>query len=113
MTYPRKTLKSTTVKTASPLGQRRAAASKNMITDQLQTTKDTGRYDAFDLNGNQLTTTYLKFGPSQITSFEALILRNGLSTCYFLEDKPGLEPVLDGAIEELVEMTRDAQEPDR
>lgn len=113
MAYPQETFRATKVDTTSLLGQRRAATSKNMITHQLQQLKDTGRYDAFNLKWQPI---YEKL-PEAWPIWDHLFWDSDIGkwiegACYFLEGQSRPDSVIDGAVKELVDMIRSAQEPD-
>ncbi|KAF3045458.1 hypothetical protein E8E12_005741 [Didymella heteroderae] len=113
MAYPQETFKSTRVDTTSLLGQRRAAASANMITYQLQILKDTGRYRAFDLKWQPTYDKVPEVWPIADHLFWDSDIGKWIEgACYFLEGEPTPDPAIDDAIKELVEMIRRAQQPD-
>ncbi|KAJ8112128.1 hypothetical protein OPT61_g5436 [Boeremia exigua] len=113
MAYPQEIFRSTKVEAASLLGRRRAAASTNMISYQLQTLKDTGRYDAFNLKWQPIYNKTPEFWPIADHLFWDSDIGKWIEgACYFLEGQDNPDPVIDGAIKELVEMIRSAQQSD-
>jgi len=113
MAYPQETFQWTRLDTTSLLGQRRAAASSNMITYQLQILKDTGRYDAFNLKWQPIYDKVPDFWPIADHLFWDSDIGKWIEgACYFLTAESNPDPVIDGAVKELVDMVRSAQQPD-
>jgi DUF1680 family protein len=113
MAYPQETFKWTYLKTTSLLGQRRAAASANMITYQLEILKKTGRYDAFDMKWQPIYDKVPEFPPIADHLFWDSDIGKWIEgACYFLTGESNPDPTIDSAIRELVDMIRTAQQPD-
>lgn len=113
MAYPQDTFMRTCVDTTSLLGQRRAAASANMVTYQLRILKDTGRYDAFNLKWQPIYNKVPEFWPIADHLFWDSDIGKWIEgACYFLTGESNPDPVIDGAVKELVEMIRTAQQTD-
>ncbi|KAF1933965.1 glycoside hydrolase family 127 protein [Didymella exigua CBS 183.55] len=113
MAYPQETFRFAHVDATSLLGQRRAAASASMITYQLQILKDTGRYDAFSLKWQPIYDKVPEYWPIADHLFWDSDIGKWIEgACYFLQGESNPNPVVDGAIKELVEMIRRAQQPD-
>lgn len=113
MTYPQEGFKTTKVEVKSLLGQRRAAAARNMILHQLQTLKDTGRYDAFTLKWQPIYDKVPEFWPIADHLFWDSDIGKWIEgACYFLEGEREPDQAIDGAIKELVHRIRSAQQKD-
>lgn len=111
MAYPQETFRSTRLGSHSLLGRRCEAAAANMIARQLEILKETGRYDAFRLKWHPIYNKEPWPIPDHLF-WDSDIGKWIEGACYFLETQSKPDPVIDGAIKELVEMIRQAQEPD-
>lgn len=113
MAYPQETFIFTHVEATSLLGERRAAASANMITYQLQILKDTGRYDAFNLKWQPIYDKVPEAWPIADHLFWDSDIGKWIEgACYFLQGESSPDPVIDCAIKGLVETIRSAQQSD-
>src|SRR5690242_7234680 len=84
-----------------------------MILHQLQTLKDTGRYDAFTLKWQPIYERVPEFWPIADHLFwDSDIAKWIEGACYFLEGQREPDQVIDGAIKELVQRIRSAQQKD-
>ncbi|OAL55112.1 DUF1680-domain-containing protein [Pyrenochaeta sp. DS3sAY3a] len=113
MAYPQETFRSTRLEPHSLLGRRCEAAAANMIARQLEILKETGRYDAFRLKWHPIYDKEPEVWPIADHLFWDSDIGKWIEgACYFLQGQPKPDPVIDGAIKELVEMIRQAQQPD-
>ncbi|KAH7390646.1 hypothetical protein BKA66DRAFT_413338 [Pyrenochaeta sp. MPI-SDFR-AT-0127] len=113
MAYPQEIFKATAIESQSLLGRRRDAASTNMVSHQLQILKDTGRYDAFSLKWQPIYDKAPEIWPIADHLFWDSDIGKWIEgACYFLQGQSNPDPAIDGAVRELVEMIRTAQEPD-
>lgn len=111
MAYPQKLFSQTKIHPDSLIGRRRQAVSSNTLLYQLKVLKSTGRYDAFRLQWHQSYSDPPMVWPIPNHLFwDSDVAKWIEGACYFLKQEPNEE--VNDAIGELVEMIRNAQQPD-
>lgn len=111
MSYPQESFTSVSLEPGSLLNNRRKAAGTNTLRYQLDVLKSTGRYDAFRLGWHESYNDKPDVWPIPNHLFwDSDIAKWIEGACYFLQAEPNTE--IEGAVHELVDMIRLAQQPD-
>ncbi len=111
MSYPQTTFYQTTLTPGSLVARRREAVAQNTLKYQLEVLKKTGRYDAFRLKWHPSYSDEPLVWPIPNHLFwDSDVAKWIEGACYFLKDR--CNPVVQGAVTELVDMIRNAQQPD-
>ncbi|OCL02293.1 glycoside hydrolase family 127 protein [Glonium stellatum] len=111
MANPQTTFRNTHFHTGSFFARKRDVVYKNTLPYQLNVLKSTGRYDAFRLKWNPIYEEEPTVWPVPNHLFwDSDVAKWIEGTCYFLEERE--DPKLRAAVDELVEMIRNAQQPD-
>lgn len=113
MAYPQEQFIHVDVDPSSLLGQRRTVASKHTITYQLDVLKRTGRYSAFELKWHPIYSRPVSTWPIPDHQFWDSDIGKWIEgACYYLNTTSLEDPVIEQAIEELVQMICAAQHLD-
>ncbi|WPH03996.1 glycoside hydrolase family 127 protein [Acrodontium crateriforme] len=111
MSYPQTSFWRTTVAPNSLIGKRRNTVSSVTLLYQLDVLKKTGRYDAFKLKWNAVYDEPPMVWPIPNHLFwDSDVAKWIEGACYFLQQRSNKE--IDAAVQELVAMIHDAQQPD-
>lgn len=112
MAYPQQSFMQTKFAVGSFWDRRRTVVRKNTLLYQLNMLKKTGRYDAFRLEWNPIydDKELMNWPVPKHLFWDSDVAKWIESACYFLEEAP--DSGIDGAVQELVEMMRTAQQDD-
>jgi uncharacterized protein len=112
MAYPQQSFIETKFAANSFWDRRRAVVRKNTLLYQLNMLKKTGRYDAFRLEWNPIydDKELLNWPVPKHLFWDSDVAKWIEGACYFLAETPDSD--IDAAVQELVDMIRNAQQDD-
>lgn len=110
MAYPQETFTKTTLLPGSLIHSRREAVARNTLLYQLDVLKKTGRYDCFKLEWKSVYPEMFEWPVPKHLFWDSDIGKWIEGACYLLHDHP--DPTIEDAINDLVGMIRNAQQPD-
>lgn len=112
MAYPQQAFRDTQFEPGSFWHKRRAVVRKTTLLYQLNMLKKTGRYDAFKLKWHPIydDKEFLSWPVPKHLFWDSDVAKWIEGACYFMDEASDNE--IDGAVKELVEMIRTAQQDD-
>jgi DUF1680 family protein len=110
MAYPQATFINTVLDASEFIGRKREVVRKTTLKYQLDTLKKTGRYNAFQLKWNPIYDEPPESWVPKHLFWDSDVAKWIEGACYFLHDNPDKE--IENAVLELVEMIKQASQPD-